>query len=448
MTTHPSHETPPGLRARFVEDEAGISMLLVIGMAVVLLLTAMVGLDITNGAIDRSSRHVTFESSAHLAERGIDLTLARLQQDKTWSTDATHTTALPVGATPAQEEAWAAAELAAAPTVTTAEGEFAIVKPSGRNVVYAAGWMPDRATAARPRTMKVEYLFSTYRPPGAVLTGGPLKIGGNATVAGSLGDVHSNGNIDVVGGSLSVSGTVTAVGTVTGGQPGWSGSQPEKTIPPIAPRDIYEALSDDYAADWYDLCPDGTVKAPSTTPCTGTLLNAATPGEWLGFQHVTTAGKNVWKTSSSTAYDGVFYAYQSGIDVSAKTSSVWKATLIAESAPTSGCSANHGDIQITGHPDIIGFVPGLTLVAGRDLEIAGNPSGGGESYQGLIAAHEQVKITGTPVLAGAIVAGDFCQTTGSPVDGNYISGNMTITYDGGLDTNLTSLIRTTLWLEL
>lgn len=434
------------LRDRFVEDESGIAMLLVIGMAVVLLLTATVGLNITDSAIDRSAKHVTFEAGAHMAERGIDLALARLQQDKTWATPGTSTT-LAMTATPTEEEAWAKAELAIAPVVDAGDGEWAVVKPTGRNVVYAASWMPDRATATRPRFFKSEYLFSTYSAPGAILTGGNLKIGGNAKVTGSLGSVHSNGNIDIVGGSLTVEKGVTAVGTLSGGLATWSGGQPQKTIPEVNPRDIYDVLSDDDPGNWYDLCPDSKVRKPSTSgPCTGDVLNET--GDFRGWKHITTGGKNVWKSGSTTPYDGVYYAYRSAIEVAAKTSAPWKTTLIAEGTPTTGCMQDLGDIKITGHPNIVGYLGGLALVAGRDLEIAGTPSGNTESYTGLLAANEQIKVTGTPNLVGALIAGDHCQTPGSPVDESYVSGDMIITYNNTLNTSLVPIIRSTLWAEL
>lgn len=450
------------LRNRLVEDEAGITMVLVIGMAVVLMLTAAIGLSITNSSLDRSVRHARFEGTEPLAEHGIDLALARLQQDGAWVT--TTSTPFPSNPTAAEEETWALAELAAAPVIPTANGDYAVVKPPGRQTIYAAGWIPDRASAVRPRMVKAEYLFSSYRPPGAILTGGDLELGGNATVTGSLGDVHSNGDIVVVGTSVTVAGEVSAVGTISGGsaldrEPGASAIQ----VPAVDPAEIYDLNQarysrtepdGSYGGDWYDLCPDGSVKSPASGgPCTGTVVgDGNTNTGFRGWKFNTNGGGRTWVYADTEAYDGVYYAYQSSIDVASRPGrdgESWRATLLAEGQTTTAPSQSFGDIRISGRPYVIGFIDGLSVVAGRDLEILGTGSTEGDgSYQGLLAAHEQVKITGNPLLTGSVVAEDATDTAGSPVTQNFVSGSMTIRYEDPLDTNLVSLIRTTLWLEL
>lgn len=417
-------------------DEGGFAMVSVILFGVVLSALALMAVSQADRALSASDGHVQFEREIHLAETGVEQSLGRLQRDPFW--DSGH---VAVGTTPAQHDAWAAGALASAPVVAVDDGEYAVVKPDGLQVIYVAGWSPSRASARRQRMLKVEYLFSTYSPANAVLTNGALGIGGNASVTGSLGNVHANGNVDVVGNALTVSGTLTATGTITGGQPGWSGGQAPQEVPAIDPRSIYDryAATPGYTENWYDLCSDGSVRQPSTGgPCTGTLL-ASTGGirGWT-FQNA------IWKNDRDP-YDGVYYVHEASAHVRG-TDRPWRATILAAASGTTGALA-HGDIEMTGNPRIAPFLPDVALVSGRDLDIQGTGTGDG-SYEGLLGSHEQIKVTGNPTLFGALVSEDAVHTPGSPVASNYVSGSMVISHDRAMEAELGGLIRTTLWLEL
>lgn len=417
-------------------SEHGFAMISVILFGVVLLAVVLLATSQADQAVSGSAVHVSFEQEIHLAETGVDQSLARLQKDPTWGTVDTST-----GTTTAELDAWAVAALATAPVVASDGGEYAVVKPKDRQVVYAAGWSPSRADARRHRMVKAEYLFSTYSPANAVLSNGNLQIGGNATVAGSLGNVHANGDVTVVGSALSVSGTLTATGAVSGGQAGWQGSQPPQEVPTIDPRAIYDRYSGgaEYVDDWYDLCQDGTVRKPSTAgPCTGEI-------------RASSGGLRGWKFSSGKwvndrdPYDGVYYVDRGTASIKG-TATPWRGTILASASGSDG-SLVGGDIEMTGKPLISAFLPDIALVAGRDLDIAGTGQSDG-SYDGLLGAHEQLELTGNPTLDGALVSENAPHTTGSPVSVNYISGSMTITHNQGLEADLGGLIRTTLWLEL
>jgi hypothetical protein len=116
------------------------------------------------------------------------------------------------------------------------------------------------------------------------------------------------------------------------------------------------------------------------------------------------------------------------------------------------CPHIGGDISVVGNPTMLyhdNMIP-LLLVAGRDLEVHGNPGAGQTNYDGILAAHEQFEVGGNPRINGAIIANDYCDTVGSPVDEPRVElgGNAHITYDGGIEVPLGRTIRTTHWYEL
>jgi hypothetical protein len=430
-----------GVLAKCRAGDQGFAMISVVLFGVILLSVTLMTVTQVQQATHRGTGHVSFEREIHLAETGVDQVLARLQQENDWSNA---TVGLCEGLSAGDEKVCAKAALDAVPDtslVTSDGGQYAVVKPAGRNVLYAAGWAPSRAAAGRTRVVKVEYLFSTYTPANAVLSNGTLTIGGNAAVNGALGNVHANGDIDVVGGALSVSGSLTATGTVTNGQAGWLGGQAPQEVPEVNPRSIYSKFATDpeYSSNWYDLCPDGSVRAPSSSgPCTGGLL--ASSGGLRGWQYQ--AGK--W-TNDRQPYDGIYYVYQRSASIKG-TDTAWHATILAEPTGTDG-DLDEGDIEMTGKPILQGLLPDIALVAGRDLDIQGTGNGDGE-YEGLLGAHEQFKVTGNPTLTGAIIGETNVDSPGSPVSSNYVSGSMVITHEVGLEADLGGLVRTTLWLEL
>lgn len=432
-------------------DESGVAMILVVIVAMLMLAAAVLAADLTNVSLTGSGRHVTYEGELHLAEEGVDQALARLQADDTYHT--TTATAPAVGATPAEEKAWALAQM----TTSSAApgGRYTFVKPAGRNVVYAAGWDRSKPGPAQGRVLKAEYLFSTYHPEGAIMSGGDLQIAGNATVGGLLGDVHANGNINFSGNSAHVGGNVSASGSISGtGDDQIDGTQqsgaPMATLPPVDPVEMWALLSPNNASSWYDLCSDGTARAPDGgAPCAGTsLYNSATATQayrgWTWNDSTKT-----WKKDGSGEYGGVYFINGANADISkspGSASSPWQATIITNGTPvTGGCQTNYGDLSVSGSPVMTGFITGLALVAGRDLDVTGNPQ---QSFTGVVAAHEQVFVSGNPTLVGSLLAESACDTPGSPVSVTTVSGSMSITYNDNVDVQLGSLIRTSLWLEL
>jgi hypothetical protein len=443
-------------------DESGVAMILVVLVAMLMLAAAILAADLTDTSITGSGRHVSYERELHLAEEGIDQALARLQEDDTYST--TTATAPSIGATEEEEKAWALAQLASASVQVAPDGSYAFVKPAGRNVVYSVGWDRSKNGPSTGRLLKAEYLFSTYHPEGAIISGGDLEISGNAGIDGILGDVHANGDIDFDGSAASISGNVTASGDIDdAGGVSVGGTLTDgvgmSTLPPVDPVEMWGLLSPNYtgsvvgtnyAGSWYDLCSDGTARAPDGgAPCGGSVLyNAATATQaYRGWNWKSST--STWEKDGSGEYGGVYYVDGANVDIGkspGSSGSPWNATVITNGiAVPGGCETVHGDITVSGSPVMSGFITGLSLVAGRDLHITGNPN---QTFNGVLAAHEQVFVSGNPSLIGSLLAESACDTAGSPVSVTSVSGSMSITYNDDVDVQLGSLIRTSLWLEL
>jgi hypothetical protein len=436
----------PRFLRRVQHDDAGMGIILVVGVATVVLLLSVVAVSAATSALRFSTQHVNYEQAIHVAEHGIDQTFAQLQANRLYSTT---TETPPAGLTPQQEREWARAQLQSAPAQREPQGDFAIVKPARRNVIYAAGWVPSRDEARHSRVIKVEYLFSTYSPTKAVLTGGDLVISGNAEIGGVGGSVHAIGNLQIsgnptIGGDATSSGTYTVSGNPTiGGSSG--GSRPPEELPRVEPAQLYEQLSAQFAAAWHDLCPDGTVRRPGPVPCTGSVLaNTSSGPAYAGWK----LSGSIWDKDNAVV-DGVFYIHEGSAKIAGnpgEPDSPWRTTIIAAGkASGSGCEQDYGDIEVSGNPVASPYIPGLMLVSGRDLKVNGNPA---QSFEGLFAAGEQVHVSGNPNLNGAVIAQDRCDTASSNIHINSVSGNMTLTHNGNLEAPIDSLIRTTLWLEL
>lgn len=446
-------------------DQSGIGMVLVMGIGMLVLGMGFLAQRIFDGALTSSSGHVTSEQALHLSENGIDQTLARIAKNPAYSNAAS----FPGGVV---EKAWALEQAALATPQNGAEGEFAAIKPPNRNVIYGVSWIPNRTSPRRIRVVKAEYLLSALNPEQAILVGGKLTLSGSSVVAGIAGNVHANGPINLAGNPI-VSGQLTTSGVFESKQPsalpnppggGFESGAPEvqiETVDPLAEwyrhrgqgdfavgKAVYEA--------WYDLCPDGIVRKPPTTPtgepCTGSQAPGFN-GSGVDYRGFKLSGDN-WDVSSNQGYDGVYFAFRKSIKVSGNPGSSatpWRATLMAVPGPAgASCPSplDGGDIEVSGNPYMTPYLDGLAFIAGRDLKLNGNASS--TSYSGLMMAKEQIDVSGNPSLKGSLIAEGLCNSPGSRVDkaDSVISGNPTITYDGGLEVKIGSIPRTTLWLEL
>ena len=339
------------------EDE-GVGLILVIGLSAVMAILITVMTTVAIRSLASSSDHVRFEQSLAAAESGIDRELANIQTARNQVPPVTYTgtagcvpAAAPAGtfASEASEKAWARTALEALPascTKSSGEGEFVAFKDPTRQVVYSLGWSPERSAAnAKSRLLKAEYIFAPYRPGQAILTSGNLDCSGSVAVnaiAGLPADVHTNANVVGINNSMNATGTLTASGTLSGCSGGIVGGckagQPQERVPQANPRAVYYELAMS-TPQWYDLCPDGTVKSPSASgPCQGSTISASPYLSWFWTAgNATTPGK--WTLQDTgTAYPGVFYAYGSNVTLggNGNSSLVQTVSVLAESTTPAG----------------------------------------------------------------------------------------------------------------
>lgn len=451
----------------------GIAMVLTISIATLLLAASILAFAMATRSLNASQDHVAFEQRLHIAEQGVDETLARIQVDESYAT------AHPIDATLPIEDL----DAAAVDYFNTASddalgvesgpgGEYAVIKPPGRNVVYSAAWIPNRAEAQFSRMLKVEYLISTFGVEHAILTQGDLSISGNALAGGSAGHVHTNGSISTSGNSFSITGNLSAVGTIPNGTDDnvtgtLTAGAPSETVPHIDPLTLWEDHNDDYDDAtgaptypnnlWWDLCAGGQVKLPDNDvsgPCTGTLVKTLTGAQnHFGWTYSSPSGYPTWTNNGGAVADGVFYVHQGRISLSGSPGTAadpWQVTVIASSRLQTGqtCFSDFGDVSIGGSPKMAPMIDNVAIVAARDLALSGSNSAGGLQAEGLVAAGEQVNLDGTANVKGAVVAENRCHTSGSPVSANTVGGNFNVVHDTTLDIPVAGVIRTALWLEM
>jgi hypothetical protein len=463
--------------ARNRDGEAGFALILVIGMTLVLLGMMIVGVTVTINSLRSSRTHSKFESALAVAEAGVDKTLAVLQVDSSYNPCGCSFTPSEL-ASAANEQAAAKSKLLAyanslGTLPKTNQGEYVAIRPFGAQKVYAMSWVPSRSSVgAKTRFLKAEYLFSPYKPGNALAAQGNVVFdGGSVTVEqtgttcpnAAAAPVHSNGSItgnansNCITGDVTASGGYSMSGTVGSGS---GGGMPLETIPTIDPRAIY--TNADVNADpnntgnWYDLCPDGTVKSKAAaTPCTGsTLADSSTttisPG-FRGWTYSKTANLVTWNMGvADSQYSGIYYVYQGDAWVNGGTTGQnlpWNATVLAEpqvnGAPGSSATCNKLGGNINWHnTDVNSFLTGTVLVAGADLDIEASSN---TLQRGLFAAADQVYMdaSSATTVTGAVIASDICPDAAHP---NDLQG-VTLNFDTNFEAPVKSIVRTTQWLE-
>ena len=271
---------------------------------------------------------------------------------------------------------------------------------------------------------------NAYQNTRGILTAQDLTISTTSNVQGALGSVHTNGNL-TLSGTVSVAVDATARGTYTtsggvtvGGTSG--GGKAAVSVPTISPSSLSSQA--DYILE--------------TVGTTGRVRDAATgltyASGWNGWSYNRTS--RVWSNSRTSIPAGTYYADQASITITGgagSTASPWRATLIATNdititgrvvmAPDSATSADYAD---------------LALVAGGDVLI--NLSSGSASVTGLVAANEQVRISGSVTVTGAVVAAGAASAR-STVTSNSVSGNVTISNARRLKTPLTGPVQVLSW---
>ena len=472
---------PAWLRLRDSDD--GIGMVTVIGLSSVIAIVVAITVSMAINSLASSRRHVQFEAAMATAESGLDSVLGYIQAasdngliySSPEGCDARWTWASSTTPTAKDEAAWVREKVAAMPDScmeNAGQGEF--ISFRARNaigqlmpVVYSVGWSPSRyGTERAERIVKSEYMFSPYRPSQAILTESTLYFSGSVTVdlsadaTSQSADVHTNGNLTMNTNSLQVTGNVTSAGSndiaetcpnnkITGT---CTSNAPPIRIPVISARAVYRAASDTMPQSWYDLCPDGTVRAPDLSgliPCSSTnILAHTTP--FRGWTLVNGGTVNAtWEFTpvTGTDYPGTYYAYQAHITINkgAGNGNVSTLSAIAEAKPNGDptnaarCYKSGGNIDWK-NTTIINHLPGLIFLGDGTIYA----TAGDDVREGVIAAGDNLQInTSSNELNGSLVASNICPTAGT----NDVQG-ITVNFGTSSEVPLGSLIRTTQWLEL
>jgi hypothetical protein len=79
------------------------------------------------------------------------------------------------------------------------------------------------------------------------------------------------------------------------------------------------------------------------------------------------------------------------------------------------------------------FYQSIVFVAKGDIKITGTPN---QVWEGIILAREQIFLAGNPDLQGVVMAADQDDSFDLVTGDSKITGNITLTYNGGLTTDI------------
>lgn len=268
----------------------------------------------------------------------------------------------------------------------------------------------------------------------AILVNGNIDIGGNTRILGTQGNVHANG--DVTGaGSVDITGDLTATGTVPDGiTPDGlkAGGMPPITVPEIKASD-FRSL-----ADWI-LPATGSVplRASDNAPCGAKTLPC--PSGW-------TKSGTTWSASGDMPTSATYYVEgDATIHGTGKSTGFTQLSVITE-----------GSLKITGNGK---FKPengvGIQFVTNGDFELGGTVDADDSvDMDGQIMVREQMKIYGNSEFQGRVMVENRDSATNvydastnpngrrgtSSLTENTLTGNMTVTYNGGLGNITTEIV--------
>lgn len=268
----------------------------------------------------------------------------------------------------------------------------------------------------------------------AILVNGNIDVSGNTKILGTQGNVHANGDV-TGGGSVDISGDLTATGSVPDGiTPDGlkAGGMPPITVPEIKASDFKNL------ADWI-------------LPATGSLPLRASDGAECGAK--TLPCPNGWTKSgttwgaSGTMPDSATYYVEGDAEIhgTGKSTGFTQISVITE-----------GSLKITGNGK---FKPengvGIQFVTNGDFELGGTVDADDSvDMDGQIMVREQMKIYGNSEFQGRVMVENRDSATNvydastnpngrrgtSSLTENTLTGNMTVTYNGGLGSITTEII--------
>ncbi len=143
-------------------------------------------------------------------------------------------------------------------------------------------------------------------------------------------------------------------------------------------------------------------------------------------------------------FNGVYYVYQGDavIGDNGNSSTTWQISVLAEAETgvvnTATCGKRGGNVNWKLF-NLTPWLSGLQMLADANLTGDANSTAG----SGVFLAGDKVDLqTSSATITGAVVASNKCAAAGV----NRVQG-MTINYDDTLETPLSDVIRTSLWLD-
>ncbi len=270
------------------------------------------------------------------------------------------------------------------------------------------------------RTLKWTAMGSGY----GIMHGGKFstfQISGNPNMSGNCAALHTNGDL-IISGNPTCSGNVTASGTyqVTGNptiEGFGSGGLDQKEVPTINLASYITAAKESLPDNQvFQMMSDGQILDGNNVE-----IAVLADGEiYRGWEYKLGSDPR-WIYGDNNEFNGTYYL-EGSVVISGNPGSPsipWNTTVLAT-----------GNIEISGTVKMESHMADALLVSGGDIKISGNPE---HEYGGILAAHEQIDISGNPKLAGNMVIEDVADSSSDLVTETKISGSPEITYDCALD---------------
>ena len=244
-----------------------------------------------------------------------------------------------------------------------------------------------------------------------------LVISGNPEITGLCGSVHTNGDL-LLSGNPIIAGDLSATGTVVGGG-----------VPTDTLGSTFTPTSGAPAAPVPDLSSaDYCGGADFVFSSTGFGLKVST-SEVFDFGFGDThwgwkwnSGDNFYQTDAVPVDSGT-YCIDGNVGMGNN--------LGAPGAPQVLTLLTTGSIEVSGNSYLMPAHPdSILMIADGDLKLNGNPTGGYDTFEGLIYGGAQCEVGGNPVFHGQLLCKNNADPTGSRdiVQENKLNGNMKLTY--------------------
>ena len=433
---------------RSLQGETGSALLASLMLTVLITGAGLAAMTTSAANQSKSTNVLNSKQASYLAEAGLNHGKLLLHQNiLNWSTYASYTTNTSF--------------IPSTPVAGVGSYAVTIKGVSGGVLLTATGTGP---LSAQKSVSTLATLESGNTLGKAFITGQSLLISGSPTFTGTSAGIHANGNLTISGSpkignflnnnaiaptlDAEAAGTYTVTGSpaVTGYA---GGNQPQQTINSLTTSTLSSAY--DY---YFTFAVNGNHYHGYVYDNLGNEQANLHDGEsWGCWQYNTYSYTFNWATWTYTftpftwtatckPTDATYYVIGDVVisgSISPGGTPTWITTILA-----------YGSVKVTSADLVVrpplstettlykSLTQNLLFVANKDILIEGNVN---QSFTGIMSAYEQVGISGNPVVpSGYFLAQDISNAATSPygtnhVDSNYISGNMSLTYNGDLSNS-------------